>query len=90
MRYSISDTAQWGDFVSGPRVVNEETRARMEDVLSEIQSGEFAKDWILENKAGRPQYNAINRKEYEHPITKVGQDLRELMPFVKQPVQKNK
>src|SRR5699024_5179097 len=55
MRYSISDTAQWGDFVSGPRVVNDETKARMKEVLADIQSGEFAKDWILENQANRPR-----------------------------------
>lgn len=90
MRYSISDTAQWGDFVSGPRVVNDETKARMKDVLTEIQNGQFAKGWILENQAGRPQFKAINNNEYNHPITKVGQDLRDLMPFVKQPVNDKK
>lgn len=87
MRYSISDTAQWGDFVSGPRVINEETKARMQEVLSDVQSGAFAKGWILENQAGRPQFNAINRAENNHPIEKVGRELRELMPFVKQPIQ---
>ncbi|WP_174614386.1 ketol-acid reductoisomerase [Virgibacillus ihumii] len=89
MRYSVSDTAQWGDFVSGPRVVNDETRARMKEVLSEIQSGEFAKGWILENQANRPQFNATNAKENAHPIEKVGKELRALMPFVKQPLQAN-
>ncbi|GAA0590713.1 ketol-acid reductoisomerase [Virgibacillus siamensis] len=89
MRYSISDTAQWGDFVSGPRVVNEETKARMQEVLSEIQSGEFAKGWILENQANRPQFYATNAKENAHPIEKVGKELRALMPFVKQPLQTN-
>ncbi|CDZ99335.1 Ketol-acid reductoisomerase [Jeotgalicoccus saudimassiliensis] len=86
MRYSISDTAQWGDFVSGPRVINEETKARMGEVLTEIQNGQFAKGWILENQAGRPQYNAINNSEYNHPITAVGQELRDLMPFVQNPI----
>ena len=86
MRYSISDTAQWGDFVSGPRVINEETKARMGEVLTEIQNGQFAKGWILENQAGRPQYNAINNNEYKHPITAVGQELRDLMPFVQNPI----
>jgi len=86
MRYSISDTAQWGDFVSGPRVINEETKERMGDVLKEIQNGQFAKGWILENQAGRPQFNAINNSEYKHPITAVGQELRDLMPFVKNPI----
>jgi len=86
MRYSISDTAQWGDFVSGPRVINEETRARMQEVLKDIQTGAFAKGWILENQAGRPQFNAINKSENEHQITKVGKELRALMPFVEEPV----
>lgn len=86
MRYSISDTAQWGDFVSGPRIINEETKARMGEVLTEIQNGQFAKGWILENQAGRPQYNAINNSEYKHPITAVGQELRDLMPFVQNPI----
>ncbi|WML42888.1 ketol-acid reductoisomerase [Neobacillus sp. PS3-40] len=86
MRYSISDTAQWGDFVSGPRVVNEETKARMKEVLKDIQTGVFAKGWILENQANRPQFNAINRSENNHPIEVVGRELRELMPFIKKPV----
>src|SRR5690625_2232916 len=86
MRYSISDTAQWGDFVSGPRVINEETKARMKEVLDDVQSGEFAKGWILENQANRPKFNAINAKENNHPIEKVGRELRDLMPFVKQPM----
>ena len=86
MRYSISDTAQWGDFVSGPRVVNEETKARMKEVLEDIQSGAFAKDWILENQANRPRYNAINARENKHQIEVVGRELRDLMPFVKNPL----
>ncbi|WP_077622226.1 ketol-acid reductoisomerase [Sediminibacillus massiliensis] len=90
MRYSISDTAQWGDFVSGPRVVNEETKARMKEVLSDIQTGTFAKGWILENQVNRPQFNAINTSENNHPIEKVGRELRELMPFVKQPLNSKK
>lgn len=89
VRYSISDTAQWGDFVSGPRVINDETKERMKEILADVQSGEFAKGWILENQANRPQYNAINAKENQHPIEQVGRELRELMPFVKQPL-KNK
>lgn len=87
MRYSISDTAQWGDFVSGPRVVNEETKARMKEILTDVQSGAFAKGWILENQAGRPQFNAINQAENKHQIETVGRELRDLMPFVKQPIQ---
>jgi ketol-acid reductoisomerase len=83
MRYSISDTAQWGDFVSGPRVINEETKSRMKELLKEIQNGQFAKGWILENQANRPQFNAINERENNHPIEKVGKELRTLMPFIK-------
>ena len=86
MRYSISDTAQWGDFVSGPRVINEETKARMKEVLDDVQSGAFAKGWILENQANRPMFNAINNAENNHPIEKVGRELRDLMPFVKNPL----
>ncbi|MEF2293456.1 ketol-acid reductoisomerase [Virgibacillus dokdonensis] len=88
MRYSISDTAQWGDFVSGPRVVNEETKARMKEILQDVQTGAFAKGWILENQANRPQFNAINAKENQHPIEQVGKELRALMPFVSEPLQK--
>ncbi|MFT4416521.1 ketol-acid reductoisomerase [Fredinandcohnia humi] len=84
MRYSISDTAQWGDFVSGPRVVNESVKAEMKEVLKDIQTGKFAKGWILENQANRPEFNAINRQESEHQIEVVGRKLREMMPFVKQ------
>src|SRR5690625_2280396 len=86
MRYSISDTAQWGDFVSGPRVINDETKERMKEVLEDVQSGKFAKEWILENQANRPQFNAINEREKQHPIEEVGRELRALMPFVKQPL----
>ncbi|MBO1002046.1 ketol-acid reductoisomerase [Pseudogracilibacillus auburnensis] len=86
MRYSISDTAQWGDFVSGPRVINDETKARMKEILEEVQNGEFAKGWILENQANRPKFNAINARENQHPIEKVGRELRDLMPFVKNPL----
>ncbi|WP_028782590.1 ketol-acid reductoisomerase [Thalassobacillus devorans] len=84
MRYSISDTAQWGDFVSGPRVINDETKARMKEVLSDIQTGKFAKGWITENQVNRPEFNATNNLENNHQIEKVGRELRELMPFVKQ------
>jgi ketol-acid reductoisomerase len=90
MRYSISDTAQWGDFVSGPRVVDADTKGRMKDILTDIQTGVFAKGWILENQANRPQFNAINRSENNHPIEKVGRELRALMPFIKKPVNDEK
>ncbi|MEJ9211945.1 ketol-acid reductoisomerase [Bacillus smithii] len=88
MRYSISDTAQWGDFVSGPRVINEETKKRMKEVLSDIQTGKFAKGWILENQLNRPEFNAINERENNHLIEVVGIELREMMPFVKKPSKK--
>lgn len=83
MRYSISDTAQWGDFVSGPRVVDERVKKNMKDVLTDIQEGRFAKGWILENQANRPEFNAINEKENRHQIEVVGKELREMMPFIK-------
>ncbi|CAM3879729.1 ketol-acid reductoisomerase [Bacillus cereus] len=82
MRYSVSDTAQWGDFVSGPRVVTEHTKKAMGEVLAEIQDGTFARGWIAEHKAGRPHFQATNEKENEHQIEVVGRKLREMMPFV--------
>lgn len=86
MRYSISDTAQWGDYVAGDRIVDAGTKARMKELLSEIQSGEFARGWIAENKNNRPNFNAITEKEEKHQIEEVGQKLREMMPFVNAPV----
>lgn len=83
MRYSISDTAQWGDFVSGPRVITEDTKTAMKEVLKDIQTGKFAKGWILENQANRPEFKTINKLENEHLIEEVGSKLREMMPFVK-------
>ncbi|MDG5470147.1 ketol-acid reductoisomerase [Jeotgalibacillus sp. ET6] len=83
MRYSISDTAQWGDFVSGPRVVDGETKARMKEILTDIQTGKFAKGWLLENQLNRPEFSAIEKRESEHQIEKVGRELRSMMPFVK-------
>jgi ketol-acid reductoisomerase len=82
MRYSISDTAQWGDFVAGPQVVTDETKKAMKKVLTDIQEGTFAKGWIEEHKAGRPNFNAINEAENKHEIEVVGRKLREMMPFV--------
>ncbi|MEQ2526915.1 ketol-acid reductoisomerase [Robertmurraya yapensis] len=82
MRYSISDTAQWGDFVTGPRIVTDEVKKEMKAVLKDIQDGQFAKSWILENQANRPVFNAINESENEHLIEKVGKELRAMMPFV--------
>lgn len=83
MRYSISNTAEYGDYITGPRIITEETRKEMKKVLSEIQNGEFAKRWILENRAGRPAFNAMKKKESEHQVEKVGAELRKMMPWLK-------
>ncbi len=83
MRYSISNTAQFGDLTRGPRIINEETKWEMKDILDEIQSGEFAREWILECKAGKPVFNALTRKGAEHPIEDVGKKLRAMMPWLK-------
>ncbi|WP_174729746.1 ketol-acid reductoisomerase [Mesobacillus harenae] len=88
MRYSISDTAQWGDFVSGPRVVNDSVKQEMKAILKDIQEGKFAKGWILENQANRPVFNAINERESLHQIEVVGKELRKMMPFVNKDKQK--
>ncbi|MEX1377570.1 MAG: ketol-acid reductoisomerase [Eubacteriales bacterium] len=84
MRYSISDTAEYGDYVTGTRIITEETRKEMKQILKEIQEGAFARNWILENKANRPYFNAKRRIEAEHPIEKVGKELREMMPWQKE------
>jgi ketol-acid reductoisomerase len=82
MRYSISDTAEFGDYTTGKRIITEETRKEMKKVLAEIQDGTFAKKWILENQANRPHFNAMRKKEQEHPIEKVGKELRKMMPWI--------
>ena len=79
MRYSISDTAEYGDYSRGRRIVTDETREAMAEILREIQEGEFAKEWILENKAGRPSFLARRRQEADHPINEVGRELRKMM-----------
>jgi len=78
----ISETAKYGDLVSGPRVINAETRARMREILTDIQSGSFARDWILENQAGKPKYDAMLRADCEQPIEKTGARLRERMAWL--------
>jgi ketol-acid reductoisomerase len=83
MRYSISNTAEYGDMVSGPRVINEESKAAMRQVLKEIQNGQFAKDFVLEGQAGYPRMNAERNNLKEHPIEKTGARLREMMPWIK-------
>ena len=82
MRHFISETAKYGDITSGPRIINGETRARMKEVLADIQSGAFARDWILENQAGRPRYEALLRQGREHPIEKIGETLRGRMSWL--------
>jgi ketol-acid reductoisomerase len=82
MRYSISDTAEYGDMTRGKRIISEDVREEMELILEEIQTGEFAREWILENMAGRPVYNAIKREESEHEIEIVGRQLRAMMPWL--------
>jgi ketol-acid reductoisomerase len=84
MRYSVSNTAEYGDFVSGPRVIDAGTKARMKEILSEIQSGEFARNFILENKSGSVSFNAKRRQAAEHPMEEVGARLRGLMPWLKE------
>jgi len=82
MHEFISETAIYGDLRSGPRVINDETRARMREILKDIQDGTFARDWITENQAGKPQYAALLRKDLEHPIEKTGAQLRADMPWL--------
>jgi ketol-acid reductoisomerase len=83
MRYSVSDTAEYGDYTRGPRVIDEMVKDEMGQILAEIQDGSFAKEWILENQAGRPVYNALKRMDEEHPLELVGQELRQMMPWLK-------
>jgi ketol-acid reductoisomerase len=83
MRFSVSDTAEYGDYTRGPRVVNEQTRAEMRKILSEIQSGEFARQWIEENKTGRKNFLAMREAARHQPLETVGKELRAMMPFLK-------
>lgn len=82
MRYSVSNTAEYGDYTRGPRIITDETKQEMKKILSEIQSGEFARDWILENKAGAPGFKAMRRRDREHPVEQVGRQLRSLMSWI--------
>src|SRR5437773_105702 len=83
MRYSVSDTAEYSDYTRGPRIVNEQTRAEMKKILKEIQSGEFAKQWMEENRSGRKKFLAMREAAKDQPIEKVGRELREMMTFLK-------
>jgi ketol-acid reductoisomerase len=82
MRYSISDTAEYGDYVSGPRVINDQVRAEMKKILAEVRDGSFAKRWIAENETGRPEFEKRRHEEREQRLEKVGAELRHMMPFV--------
>ena len=81
MRYSISDTAEYGDYTRGPRVITEETRAEMRRILDEIQNGSFAREWLDENRAGRPNFDRLRQQDREHLIEQVGKQLRAMMPW---------
>ncbi len=83
MRYTISDTAEYGDYTRGPRVIDEYVKEQMRGILEEIQDGTFAREWILENQAGRPSFEALRRLNAEHPIERVGEELRAMMPWLK-------
>jgi ketol-acid reductoisomerase len=82
MRYSVSNTAEYGDYTRGPRIVTDETKAEMKRILKEIQTGEFARQWILENKAGAPAFKAMRRRERDHPVEQIGKELRRLMSWI--------
>jgi ketol-acid reductoisomerase len=82
MRYSVSNTAEYGDYTRGPRIVTEQTKAEMKKILSEIQSGQFARDWLLENRAGQASFGATRRRERNHQIEKVGKQLRKMMSWI--------
>ncbi len=82
MRYSISDTAEYGDLTRGPRVVTDATKAEMKKILEEIQSGEFAREWIAESESGRENYHRMQEEGKKHPIEEIGAELRAAMPFI--------
>ena len=82
MRYSISNTAEYGDYTRGPRLIDADVKARMKEMLEEIQSGNFTKEWVLENRAGQASFKAMRRREAAHPIEEVGETLRGMMPWI--------
>jgi ketol-acid reductoisomerase len=82
MRYSISNTAEYGDYRTGPRLIDDSVKQRMKEVLADIQSGRFARDWVLENQAGQPSFKAMRRQTAQHPIEEVGEKLRAMMPWI--------
>jgi len=82
MRYSISDTAKYGDVTRGPRIITDDTKAEMRKILDEIQNGEFAREWIAEDRDGRPNYSSLLEAGRSHPVEKVGAELRQMMPWI--------
>jgi ketol-acid reductoisomerase len=82
MRYSISNTAEYGDITSGPRVITSETKAEMKRILADIQSGRFVKNFVLDNRAGQPELKAARKIAEAHPIEKTGAELRAMMPWI--------
>ncbi|HUG91172.1 MAG TPA: ketol-acid reductoisomerase, partial [Planctomycetaceae bacterium] len=82
MRYSVSNTAEFGDYTRGPRIVTDETKREMKRILNEVQSGQFAREWILENRAGQPVFKALRRRDRQHLIEQVGRDLRRMMTWI--------
>jgi ketol-acid reductoisomerase len=82
MNYSVSNTAEFGEYVSGPRIITDRTRAEMRKILKDIQSGAFTSEWIRECKAGQPKFKATRRLNDAHPIEEVGQRLRAMMPWI--------
>jgi ketol-acid reductoisomerase len=85
MRYSVSDTAEYGDYTRGPRVVSDDTKREMKKILGEIQSGQFAREWVLENQANRAGFLAMRRRDADHQIEEVGKRLRSMMSWIKPP-----
>ncbi len=83
MRFSISDTAEYGDLTRGPRVITDAVKAEMQKILGEIRDGSFAEEWMSESASGRKKFNALRAQGAEHPIEKVGGELREMMPFIR-------
>ena len=82
MRYSVSNTAEYGDYASGPRVIDAGVKQRMKEVLADIQSGKFVKEWVAECQAGQPSFKAMRRRGAQHPIEEVGAKLRAMMPWI--------
>ncbi len=84
MRYSVSNTAEYGDYTRGPRVIDDHVKARMKDILDEIQSGRFAREWVLENVSGQTSFKAMRQRAAAHAIEEVGERLRGMMPWIAQ------